>query len=120
MEIPWREKVKSNCIVSYHCLDIETKPIPKMVKCLNGAWNYSGLNPECKGNLVYLYLMLVRISNITLYRLLWRCQRLVNNIISFFRKRKQIDTHDLPSNPFPSVNDICRMKYFENIIEFIA
>ena len=49
--VPWVKKAKQNCVVSYHCFDNATDPIPSSVQCLQGTWNYEfmDIDPECKG-----------------------------------------------------------------------
>jgi hypothetical protein len=59
--LPWAEKAKRNCVVSYHCLDIATNPIPKTAQCLKGAWNYSGPYPECKGR----HILILFVGNVS-------------------------------------------------------
>ena len=54
MLMPWVEKAKQNCIISYHCFDNATYPDPKNVKCVRGDWDYKGPGPECKGMIIYV------------------------------------------------------------------
>ena len=51
--MPYAKKAKENCVVSYHCLDNARFPYPGNVKCVLGAWDYDGTDPECKGAIIY-------------------------------------------------------------------